>query len=173
MRFGIRATTQGDTTAVAAVLKGSYPVLLAPAYDPALLAKALPLMTRANPVLLASGTYYLAEAADGTPVGCGGWTFERPGAPDDPIDPALAHIRHFATHPDWTGRGIGRALFERCLADAGAAGACRFEAWSTLVAEAFYRRMGFETIDRFEVAMGPEVRFPSVRMVRGAAGDSA
>lgn len=166
MRFEIRETTPEDAAAVAAVLKGSYPVLLAPAYDAALLAKALPLMTRANPALLASRTYYLAEAADGAPVGCGGWTFERPGAPDDPIDPALAHIRHFATDPAWTGRGVGRALFERCLADAGAAGARRFEAWSTLVAEAFYRRMGFETVERFEVAMGPEIRFPSVRMVR-------
>lgn len=165
MRFAVRVTTPADAAAVAAVLTASYPVLLAPSYDAALLAKALPLMTRANPALLASGTYYLAETADDTPIGCGGWTFARPGAPDDPIVPDLAHIRHFATDPAWTGRGVGRALFERCRADAQAAGARRFEAYSTLAAEAFYRRMGFETVARFNVAMGPEVRFPSVGMV--------
>lgn len=166
MRFAIRVTTPADAAAVETVLTASYPVLLAPAYDADLLARALPLMTRANPALLAAGSYYLAEAADGTPVGCGGWTVARPGAPDDPIVPDLAHIRHFATDPAWTGRGVGRALFDRCRADAEAAGARRFEAYSTLVAEAFYRRMGFETVERVEVAMAPEVRFPSVRMVR-------
>jgi GNAT superfamily N-acetyltransferase len=77
-------------------------------YDAFFLSAALPLMTRANPTLLQSGTYYLSETQDGTIIGCGGWTFERPGGGE--VVPGLVHIRHFATHPDWIGRGIGTAL---------------------------------------------------------------
>ena len=41
----------------------------------------------------------------GAPGG-GGWTIERPGATEAPIDPALGHNRHFATQPEWTRRGV-------------------------------------------------------------------
>ena len=50
-------------------------------------------MTRANPGLLASGTYYVAESRDSLIVGCGGWTRESPV--DGGIEPGLGHIRHF------------------------------------------------------------------------------
>jgi hypothetical protein len=62
--------------------------------------------------------------------------------PNEPIDPVLGHIRQFATHPNWTRRGIGRALFERCVADARAAGVCTFECYSSIGAERFYRALG-------------------------------
>jgi hypothetical protein len=72
---------------------------MVPAYDDAVLAVALPLMTQANPMLLASGSYYLTITEESRTVACGGWTHERPGSGE--IVPSLAHIRHFATHPDW------------------------------------------------------------------------
>ena len=84
-------------------------------YEPVLFARALPLLTKANPALLSSGTWYVVElsGADGTLVGCGGWARQRPDAPNEPVDTVLGHLRHFATHPKWTRRGMGRALFER------------------------------------------------------------
>jgi hypothetical protein len=36
-------------------------------------------MTKANPKLLASGTFYVAQSLHGEIVGCGGWTREQPG----------------------------------------------------------------------------------------------
>src|SRR5918994_4549128 len=121
----VRVAGPDDAEAIGAVLRASYPTLMAPAYPADVLARALPFMVRPNPALLRSGTYYLAATPDNTVVGCGGWTFERPGEPDSAIDPTHGHIRHFATHPDWIRHGIGRALYERCVAEARAVGVQR------------------------------------------------
>ena len=115
----IRIATPADSAAVNAVLAASYPALLAPRYDGEVLARALPFLIRAHPGLLASGTYYVAER-DGALVGCGGWTVAEPGSGE--IVEGEAHVRHFATHPDWVGRGIASALLARCFADARQAG---------------------------------------------------
>ncbi len=135
--FTIRPATPEDAAAVTAVLQASYPALMQGHYDPDALAAALPRMTRANGALLASGTYYVAKAAAGPLIGCGGWSFERPGT--GAVEPGLAHIRHFGVAPDWTGRGAGRALYARCAAEARAAGASRFECFASLNAVPFYR----------------------------------
>jgi len=49
---------------------------VAPGYPAELLARAVPLMARANPALLRCGTYYLAQGPEGDVLGCGGWTFD-------------------------------------------------------------------------------------------------
>jgi GNAT superfamily N-acetyltransferase len=167
--FTVRVASLDDADAVGALLGMSYPELLASAYPAELLAAALPFMTRANPRLLGSGSYYLAEAADGALAGCGGWTLERPGRPDDPIDPALGHIRHFATHPGWVRRGVARALLDRCIAEARAAGVQRLECYSTIGGEPFYRALGFASLETFTVPMGEGVALPGVRMIRHIA----
>jgi GNAT superfamily N-acetyltransferase len=112
----IRIAKPSDSDAVSALLEASYSTLLAARYDHEMLGRALPLMTRANPTLLASGTYYIAESDQGNLVGCGGWTTARPGGGE--IIEGEAHIRHFATHPEWVGRGIGTSLLARCFSDA-------------------------------------------------------
>jgi N-acetylglutamate synthase-like GNAT family acetyltransferase len=162
----VRVASLDDVDAVDEILQLSYPILMAPGYSEELLARALPLMVRANPALLRSGTFYLAEARDGAVVGCGGWTFERPGDSHAPIDPTLAHIRHFATHQDWIRRGVGCALLEQCIAAARAAGVHRLECYSSLVAKSFYAASGFTVVEPLSVEMGPGVSLPSVRMIR-------
>jgi N-acetylglutamate synthase-like GNAT family acetyltransferase len=162
----VRVAGPDDAAAVETVLRASYPHLMALGYSADLLTRALPLMTRANPALLRSGTYYLAEAQVGAVVGCGGWTLERPGAMSAAIDPTLGHIRHFATHPDWIRCGIGRALLERCVADARRVGVQRFECCSSVVAEPFYGALGFVAVESIAVDMGSGIVFPSVRMIR-------
>ncbi len=117
LHVGAHASLE-DAEAVSALLQASYPSLMALGYEPVLFARALPLLTKANPALLSSGTWYVVElpGAVGTLVGCGGWARQRPDAPNEPVDTVLGHLRHFATHPKWTRRGMGRALFERCVA---------------------------------------------------------
>jgi N-acetylglutamate synthase-like GNAT family acetyltransferase len=165
--FAVRNASPQDVEAVNALLQASYPSLMALGYEPVLFARALPLLTKANPALLSSGTWYVVEVpgADGTLVGCGGWARQRPDAPNEPVDPVLGHIRHFATHPNWTRRGIGRALFDRCVADARAAGVCTFECYSSIVAEAFYLALGFRTVESMKIALGENLTMPSVRML--------
>jgi len=161
-KYSIRPATPEDEAAVSQLLQASYPVLMKAAYEEAVLAKALPLMTKANPVLLESGTFYLAETADGQIIGCGGWTKERPGSGEVVED--LAHIRHFAVHPDWTRHGVGRALFACCRDAAKKEGVERFECYASLNAEPFYRSVGLERLEPFEVPMGDGVAFLSIRM---------
>jgi N-acetylglutamate synthase-like GNAT family acetyltransferase len=134
------------------------------AYDDDVLAPALELMTKANPSLLASGTYYVAELATGSLVGCGGWTPERPGTKS--VEPGLGHIRHFAVHPDWTRRGVGRAILAFCDRAARAAGIRTFECYSSLNAETFYRALGFVRIREMDLELKPPVVLRGVLMRR-------
>ena len=159
----VRIATPEDTAGVSACLEASYGELLRDAYAPDLLQRALPLMTRANPVLLAAGTFYVVD--DDGIVGCGGWTFERPGTGE--VEADLAHLRHFAVHPRHVRRGIGRALLEHSLLAATAAGARRFECYATRVSEPFYAALGFVRERSMFVPMGAGVRLPGVMMGRG------
>ena len=147
----IRVATPRDSEAVGALLRESYPVLMRPAYGEALSA-VLDVMVRANPELLASGSYYVAENEHGCVVGAGGWTRERPG--DGAVEPAHAHLRHFATHPRWCRRGVARRIYERCEVRAREAGIRCLECYSSLNAVAFYASVGFETVARIDVSMG-------------------
>lgn len=160
-QVAVRPARSSDADAVTAVLTASYPVLMTASYDAAMLARALPPMVRANPALLASGSFHLAEVS-GKVVGVGGWTPERPGTGE--VEPGLGHIRHFAVHPARTGRGVGRSLFAACRSQAGARGFCVFECYSSLNAEPFYRALGFHAPERREIPMGDTVRFPAVLM---------
>lgn len=163
--FSLRVATPEDEAAVDALLQASYPDLLASAYDADVLADALPLFTRANPSLLSSGTYYLAESGGQKLVGCGGWTRERPGTGQ--VVAGLAHIRHFGTHAAWTGKGVGRGIYSLCEEHARAADIRRFECYSSLNGQGFYAALGFRTVRPIEVNLSPEVAVPGVLMERG------
>ena len=133
------------------MLRESYPVLMRPAYGEALSA-VLDALVRANPDLLGSGSYYVAESAHGCVVGAGGWTRERPD--DGAVEPSHAHLRHFATHPHWCRRGVARLIYERCEVRAREAGIRCLECYSSLNAVAFYAAVGFESVARIDVPLG-------------------
>ncbi|MEM7490225.1 MAG: GNAT family N-acetyltransferase, partial [Pseudomonadota bacterium] len=107
----IRPTTRADLPALDALLATAYPRLLAPDYPPSILVTALPRIARANPALLTSGTYWLAEE-DGTLLAAGGWT--RTG-PQGGTAPGVGHIRHVVAHPDHLRRGHARAVLEAVM----------------------------------------------------------
>lgn len=157
----LRVAGPDDAEAVTRVLRSSYPAAMATAYPAELLERVLPRMASANPALLRSGRYYLAEAG-GEPVGCGGWSLEEPGS--GRVQPALAHVRHFGTAAPWMGRGVARLIYRRCEADARAAGVRAFLCFSSLNGEPFYAALGFRAVRRMDVAMGPGLRFPTVLM---------
>lgn len=165
--FTVKVASANDAPAVADLLEASYAELLTGHYAEELLTRVLPLMTRANVRLLTSGTYFLATSADGSTVGCGGWTMERPGT-GETVD-GVAHIRHFATHPDWTGKGVGRALLSRSIREAEAGSATTIEVYSTLNAEKFYGAAGFVRLSAMELSFTPQTRFPAVHMTRKSA----
>ena len=153
-----------DAARLDALLAASYSTLMTPAYGGTLSKAALQLMSRSNPVLLASGTYYVAEISDGSLVGSGGWTRERPG--DGKVEAGVGHVRHFATHPDWIGRGIGRAIYRLCETNARKAGLTSLECFSSLNAEVFYASLGFQRVAEIDVELIPGVSIRGVFMRR-------
>lgn len=140
--WSLRVATPDDAAQVSALLDRSYGTIWVGHYDPDLIATVRPFVTRANPKLLASGTYFVAEDPGGLAVGCGGWTHEAPGTAA--LEDGVAHIRHFATDPDWLRLGIAAAMLRRCMAEAKASGAVTLFADSALGAEGFYGAFGFE-----------------------------
>ncbi len=158
MAFVIRPSTMADLARVDALLARSYPKLLKADYPPSVLVTALPIISRAQPALLRSGTYFVAEEG-GAIIGAGGWT------PDRRVR-RLGHIRHVVTDDRHLRRGIARALLERCFETARAAGCVRLECWSTRTAVPFYESVGFEKVSLMDVQLAGGISFPSVRMLR-------
>ena len=82
MTFRIRTAVISDIGAIDGILQRCYPRLLKADYPPSVLATALPRMTQAQPKLIMSGTYFVAEDRDGVLIGAGGWTAAIPGGND-------------------------------------------------------------------------------------------
>ncbi|MEE7476114.1 GNAT family N-acetyltransferase [Methylobacterium hispanicum] len=160
----LRTASFTDAEAVDALLDASYTQLFPHAYPADLLALALPVMTRANRELLSSGLYHVVEVEFGQIVGCGGWSFADPAT--RAVETGIGHIRHFATHPDWLGRGIGRMIYDRCAAQAIERGLAHFTCWSSLNGQGFYAALGFVPVREVEALLGGRVPFPAVEMTR-------
>ena len=125
-------------------------------YPPSTLVLAVPLIARAQPRLLASGRFTLAEA-DGVPVGAGGWS---------PAGPGCAAVRHLVTDHRRVRQGIGRAVLGRAMAEARAEGVSEMVADATLTAVPFYAALGFRQIASVSVTLRPGIEFRAMRMRR-------
>lgn len=123
--------------------------------------------------LIRDGTYFVAES-EGRIVGCGGWSRRRtlfggdaqPGRRSDPLDPARdsARIRAFFVHPGSARSGVGRAILERCEAEARAHGFRSAELLATLPGERFYRALGYAGRERVEHRLDDRVTIDFVPM---------
>lgn len=154
----IRSATLGDTAAVDALLQRSYPRLLKADYPPSVLVAALPAMTRAQPKLMTSGTYFLAER-DGVVLGAGGWTANSRRA-------GWGDVRHVVTDDRALRQGVGRAIMDHTWNTARAAGLTHMECWATLTAVPFYEAMGLTVIEPMTVQLQGAIDFPAIRMQR-------
>ena len=155
-QIALRPATPADTDAVDLLLAGTFPRMLRSDYPPSVLVTAVPRIARANPRLIASGTFYLAVSG-GQLVGVGGWL---------PLGSSgtAAEVRQLVV--DWrhARRGIGRHLMDRILAEVAAWGATRLEAQATRTAVPFYRAMGFIGRTETVVPLAPGIGFPVLGM---------
>jgi predicted N-acetyltransferase YhbS len=159
----IRTATPDDFDVLDDLIRRSYAMLDDGSYNREKIAAAMPAISHANPRLLASGTYFLAES-DGEVAGCGGWTMVKPGTEE--VEEGVAHVRHFATHPAHQRKGVAKMLLERCIADAASAGVLRMKSQSTLPGEAFYASVGFRRLQVRDAEMAPGINLPVVDMER-------
>ncbi|MBR9843984.1 MAG: GNAT family N-acetyltransferase [Rhodobacteraceae bacterium] len=162
--ISIRPARPSDRSAVTQLFRRSYPPLLSPDYDPAMLRAVLPHITTAQPALLECGTYFIAEDGMGQIVGAGGWTDVSPAR--GVTMERQGHMRHVATDPGRLRQGVARRLVEASVASAQGFGMERLHCMSTRTAEGFYRAMGFAPRGEVELTLAPGVYFPAVQMQR-------
>ena len=163
----VRPATIDDAKQTAKLLSESFYKLLPQDYDGETLFKALPAITTPRRQLLTCGTWYVVEHPISKDiVGCGGWTLRSP-APNS-TQTNLPNLRHFATHPDWTRRGIGKSLWSHTWANiCNAVGEdTELEVFSTLTAEPFYASFGFIPFKRVEIPLAKDCLFPCIIMRR-------
>jgi len=123
--------------------------------------------------LILDGTYLVAEY-EGEIVGCGGWSRRRTLFGGDKsatrdsglLDPRTeaAKIRAFFIHPEHARRGIGRALLERCEAEALAHGFSRCELMATLPGVRLYAASGYRAGDPIQYELRPGLTIEFVPM---------
>lgn len=152
-----------DREALEALIGRCYAEVYPGWYEADVLENALPSMLRIDSRLLESGRYFKA-LSDGEIIGCGGWSHATPGTGDKVA--ATGHVRHFATEPGRMRTGVGAAILERCVEDAREAGMTRLQCFSSLPAERFYERHGFERKEEVTVMLGESVPFPAILMQR-------
>jgi GNAT superfamily N-acetyltransferase len=123
--------------------------------------------------LIVDGTYFVAEI-NGRLIGCGGWSrrntlfggdrfAEREAEELDPrCEPA--RIRAFFVHPEWSRRGIGKRILERCESDARADGFRSLELMATLPGLKLYQALGYVVGERVLHRMDDGVPIELVRM---------
>ena len=160
----VRVARPDDLSDLDRLFGASYPALLKADYQPSVLVTAVPLISKANPRLLASGTYFVVTDRGGALVGAGGWT--RAAPPGFRGGAGAGHIRHVVTDHTRTRQGIGTLLMRRVFETARDAGLRRLDCLSTLTAEPFYAAMGFQSSGLVTVPLRPGIDFPAVHMQR-------
>lgn len=160
--YQIRVASTSDIEGIESVLASSYGALFRQAYSEDVLKVALPLITRANRILIESGNYYVAERVYTEIIGCGGWSHERPGTKQ--TEPGLAHVRHLAIRPDCLRRGIATAILQRIARDSSVAGIHTLECYASLNSVPFYSSLGFQFERTIDVELGHGVLMSGVVM---------
>ena len=171
-----RVAEAGDIPKLHALIEQSVRGLQAGDYSPEQMAGALGTYLGVDTQLIADGTYFAVEDADGLLVACGGWSRRRtlfgadrrPGRDASLLDPKTdaAKIRAFFVHPDWARRGIGSRILELCEEAARAEGFTRFEMGATLTGVPLYRRWGYAELERIELPLANGASLPIVRMTK-------
>ena len=152
-----------DFEAVDTLLMRSYPALLKHDYPPSVLVTAVPIISRAQPSLLSSGRYFVAQSEEGALVAAGGWSPR--ASMGGATHTALSEVRHVVTDHRLTRRGIGKTLMATVLGDARQHGMRQILCQSTYTAEPFYTALGFCRQSLIEIELRPGIVFPAVMMV--------
>jgi len=178
----LRTATAGDLDAIRDLIAASVRGLQHE-YSEGQREQALASVFTPDTQLIADGSYFVLEAAEGSVVGasdgmlvaCGGWSWRktlyggdhhRASRNAERLDPAIdaAKIRAFFVHPQWARRGLGTRLLTACERAAWDAGFRRCEMGATLSGVPLYERHGYRRVGDIMVDLPGGERLPVVRM---------
>ena len=172
----IRTATAADVPVLHALIDVSVRGLQFNDYTPAQIEGALGHALGLDSQLIADGTYFVAEAADGSIVGSGGWSYRTTlcgsdhlaGREGGTLDPEVdaAKIRAIFVHPTWARRGLGSLILAHCERQAQEAGYRRLEMGSTLTGVPLYRLRGYRELERMAIPLPNGEELAIVRMVK-------
>ena len=157
-------------------MKASTAAIFPAYYDAAQTASAIRYVSRADPDLLADGTYFVFEV-DGDVVACGGWSRRgrvymgsAAGVNEDRfLDPLTeaAHVRAMFVRSDWTRRGLGRRIIEASEDAAREMGFRRMDLVATLPGIPLYRAAGYvPTAEVADITLADGVPLPCQAMTK-------
>ena len=173
MHWFLRLATPDDIPALEVLIPLSVRKLQAATYSNSQIEAALGTVLGLDTQLIRDDSYYVVQA-ENLIVGCGGWSRRRtlfgsdhgPVKDDNFLDPAVdpARVRAFFVHPDWTRRGIGRAILAECEAAAARMGFRTVELASTLAGLPLYSASGYVEVEGIAVPLKNGQTLPVVRM---------
>ena len=172
--FQLRIANPADAEAIGDLIANSVRGLAKGIYTGSQIELSIKSVFGVDHQLIEDGTYFVAEHGDRI-VGCGGWSRRQTlfGASDyaesrnsSLLDPTSqpAKIRAFFVHPDAARRGIGRAILERCEAEARAAGFTSAEMMATLPGIPLYEVCGYEKHEPHDVNLPDGETIVCIRM---------
>jgi len=158
----LRKATLDDIPALTALIAASARGLCGDDYTREQIEAALGSAWGVDTQLIRDGTYFVAAIATEI-VACGGWSDRatlfgsdgQSGRSAERLDPRRdpARIRAFFVHPAWSRRGLGRAILERCEAEARAHGFAAAALMATLPGVRLYRGLGYAGDERIATAL--------------------
>jgi N-acetylglutamate synthase-like GNAT family acetyltransferase len=178
MEIKIRKATERDISPLQDLIAISVRGLQADDYSKSQMEGALETVFGVDSQLVADGTYFVAEAHDGSSpwqiAGCGGWSKRKTlfggdawtHREDSLLDPRAdaAKIRAFFVHPDWARMGVGSTILQACEEAARSAGFTRYEMGATLTGAKLFGARGYQAIEQLEVPLRSGEKLPIIRM---------
>jgi GNAT superfamily N-acetyltransferase len=177
--FSLRRAQRLDIPALRAMHAESLKDLGAAYYTEAAIAAFVARIGTLDAAVVEEGHYSLAEAADGTILGSGGWSRLVPAyacatGERSEVEGA-ATIRSVFVAPSAARKGIGSAIMAWAEADAAAHGFRRLRLKATLSGAPLYARLGFRALGSGAIDLGEGLSFGYVEMEKriAAARDRA
>lgn len=171
--FSIRKATLADSSILEQLIAESARGLGHQDYTDTQIEAALGTAWGIDTQLIRDGTYFVVEAEEEI-VACGGWSKrrtlfggdEQAGRQSEILDPRRdpARIRAFFVRPGWARRGIGRALLEKCEAEACTGGFRSAELVATIPGQRFYSACGYVGDNRIKYPLGDGISIEFVPM---------
>ena len=174
MEFALREARPRDVDEISALIAASVRGLAVGIYDDRQIELSITSVFGVDHQLIEDGTYFVAESG-GRIVGCGGWSKRKTlfgssvyikSRDPELLDPSVdaAKIRAFFIHPSAARKGIGRAILEKCEAEALATGFRKAEMMATLPGVPLYAACGYEKAESVAVPVGEGLEIECIRM---------